>query len=55
VQQLRAVVEDDAVLSQGVRVIGRQVPKGQMVFAGGSGELTFRPRPDDLLQEYFRL
>jgi serine O-acetyltransferase len=50
-----AVVEDDAVLSQGVRVIGRQVPKGQMVFANGSGELTFRPRPDDLLQEYFRL
>jgi serine O-acetyltransferase len=50
-----AVVEDDVVLSQGVRVIGRQVPKGQMVFAGGAGELSFRPRPDDLLQEYFRL
>jgi len=50
-----AVIEDDVVLSQGVRVIGRQVSKGQMVFAGAAGELTFRPRPDDLLQEYFRL
>jgi len=50
-----AVVEDDVVVSQGVRVIGKHVPKGQMVFAGGSGELVFRPRPDDLLKEYFRL
>jgi serine O-acetyltransferase len=50
-----AVVEDDVVLSQGVRVIGKRVPAGQMVFAGGTGELTFRPRPDDLLKEYFRL
>lgn len=50
-----AVVEDDVVLSQGVRVIGRHVPKGQMVFAGAPGELVLRPRPDDLLQEYFRL
>lgn len=50
-----AVVEDDVVLSQGVRVIGKRVPAGQMVFAGGPGELVFRPRPDDLLQEYFRL
>lgn len=50
-----AVIEDDVVLSQGVRVIGKRVPRGQMVFAGGPGELVFRPRPDDLLQEYFRL
>jgi serine O-acetyltransferase len=50
-----SVIEDDAVLSQGVRVIGRRVPKGQIVFAGSAGDLTFRPRPDDLLQEYFRL
>ena len=50
-----AVVEDDVVVSQGVRVIGKHVPKGQMVFAGGPGELAFRPRPDDLLKEYFRL
>ena len=49
-----AVIEDDAVLSQGVRVIGRHVPQGQMVFAAGPGELVFRPRPDDLLSEYFR-
>lgn len=52
----RAVVEDDCVLSQGVRVINKHVPKGSMIFAGEKpGELAFRPRPDDLLQEYFRL
>ncbi|MFL5295262.1 MAG: hypothetical protein ACJ798_02660 [Phenylobacterium sp.] len=50
-----ARVEDDVVVSQGVRVIGKHVPPGQMVFAGGPGELVFRPRPDDLLKEYFRL
>ncbi|THD58966.1 MAG: hypothetical protein E8A49_18075 [Phenylobacterium sp.] len=50
-----AVIEDDVVLSQGVRVIGKRAPKGMMVFSGAAGELTFRPRPDDLLQEYFRL
>ena len=50
-----AVVEDDAVISQGVRVIGKHVPRGMIAFAGGPGELIFRPRPDDLLQEYFRL
>ena len=52
----RAVVEDDCVISQGTRVINKRVPKGSMAFAGGKpGELAFRPRPDDLLQEYFRL
>ena len=49
-----AVVGDDAVISQGVRVIGKSVPRGMMVFAGGPGELIFRPRPDDLMAEYFR-
>lgn len=52
----RAVVEDDCVISQGVRVINKRVPKGSLVFAGDkAGELSFRPRPDDLLSEYFRL
>lgn len=50
-----AVVADDVVISQGVRVIGRAVPRGMMVFAGGPGELIFRPRPDDLMAEYFRV
>ena len=50
-----SVVEDDAVISQGVRVINRHVPRGMMAFAGAGGDLVFRPRPDDLLQEYFRL
>jgi serine O-acetyltransferase len=52
----RAVVEDDCVISQGTRVINKVVPKGSLVFAGERpGELAFRPRPDDLLSEYFRL
>jgi serine O-acetyltransferase len=52
----RAVVEDDCVISQGVRVINKHVPKGSLVFAGEKpGALSFRPRPDDLLSEYFRL
>jgi len=51
----RSVVGDDAVVSQGVSVINKQVPKGSMAFAGAPGELLFRPRPDDLLSEYFRL
>lgn len=51
-----AVIGNDVVVSQGARVIGKRVPDGQMVFAGsGGGELVFRPRPDDLLAEYFRL
>ena len=51
----RSVVEDDAVVSQGVSVVNKHVPKGAMAFAGPPGELVFRPRPDDLLGEYFRL
>jgi serine O-acetyltransferase len=49
-----AVVEDDVVISQGTRVIGKHVPRGQMVFAGPGAELVMRPRPDDLMGEYFR-
>ena len=51
----RSVVEDDAVVSQGVSVVNKRVPKGSIAFAGASGELAFRPRPDDLIGEYFRL
>ena len=51
----RAVVEDGAVLSQGTRVINRRAPAGQMAFADAGGKLAFRPTPDDLIQEYFRL
>ena len=49
-----SVVEDGAVLSQGVRVIGKRVPAGSMAFAGEKGALTFRPTPPELLKEYFR-
>ena len=51
----RSVVEDDTVVSQGVSVVNKHVPKGSMAFAGAPGELTFRPAPADLLGEYFRL
>ncbi|MDP3173774.1 MAG: hypothetical protein Q8M88_05010 [Phenylobacterium sp.] len=50
----RAVIEDGAVLSQGVRVINRTAPAGSMVFAAERGELAFRPAPADLLKQYFR-
>jgi serine O-acetyltransferase len=51
----RAVVEDGAVLSQGTRAINQRVPGGQMAFADAGGKLAFRPTPDDLIREYFRL
>ena len=51
----RAVVEDGAVLSQGTRAINQRVRAGQMAFADAGGKLAFRPTPDDLIQEYFRL
>jgi serine O-acetyltransferase len=51
----RSVVEDDAVVSQGVSVVNKRVPKGSIAFPGAPGELAFRPRPDDLIGEYFRL
>jgi serine O-acetyltransferase len=50
----RAVIEDDAVLSQGVKAINRRVPKGQVAFQGAGGDLTFKPNPPDLIGEYFR-
>ena len=50
-----SVIEDDVVISQGVRVINRRAPRGMIAFAGAGGDLVLRPRPDDLLQEYFRL
>jgi serine O-acetyltransferase len=50
-----SVIEDDVVISQGVRAINKHVPRGMIAFAGAGGELVLRPRPDDLLQEYFRL
>jgi serine O-acetyltransferase len=50
----RSVVGDDCVISQGVGVVNRHVPKGSIAFAGERGKLAFRPRPDDLLKEYFR-
>jgi serine O-acetyltransferase len=51
----RSVVEDDAVVSQGTSVVNKRVPKASIAFAGAPGELAFRPRPDDLIGEYFRL
>jgi serine O-acetyltransferase len=50
----RSVVEADCVISQGVSIVNRHVPKGSIAFAGPPGQLAFRPRPDDLLKEYFR-
>ncbi|HVI32382.1 hypothetical protein [Phenylobacterium sp.] len=50
----RSVVESDCVISQGTSVINKRVPAGQMAFRAADG-LAFSPRPDDLLQEYFRL
>ena len=51
----RALVGDDAVVSQGVSIVNRSVPAGQIAFRGTGSDLAFQPRPDDLLKEYFRL
>jgi len=51
----RAIIEDGAVLAQGARAINRRVPANQMAFAAAGGDLTFRPTPDDLIREYFRI
>ena len=51
----RSVVASDSVVSQGVSVVNKQVPAGVIAFPGPAGELSFRPRPDDFLQDYFRL
>ncbi len=50
----RSVIEDDVVISQGVSAVNKHVPRGSIAYAGAPGELTFRRRPDDLMQEYFR-
>jgi serine O-acetyltransferase len=51
----RSVIGDDAVLSQGTSAVNKTVPPGVIAFRGGGTDLAFQPRPDDLLQEYFRL
>ena len=50
----RSVVGDDVVISQGTGVINREVPAGSMAFPGANGQLIFKPRPADLMGEYFR-
>jgi len=51
----RSVIGDDAVLSQGTSAVNKTVPPGVIAFRGTGSDLAFQPRPDDLLQEYFRL
>jgi serine O-acetyltransferase len=51
----RSVVGDDAVVAQGVSVVNKHVPANSIAFPAGAGELTFKPRPADLIGEYFRL
>ena len=51
----RSVIGNDAVLSQGVSAVNKTVPPGMIAFRGAGTDLAFQPRPDDLLQEYFRL
>jgi serine O-acetyltransferase len=50
-----SVIGDDVVISQGVRVIGKRIPDGMMAVGVEGRDLILRPRPDDLLAEYFRL
>jgi serine O-acetyltransferase len=49
-----AVIGSGAVLSQGVRAIGKRVPENCIAFAGERGQLIYKPTPPDLLKEYFR-
>jgi serine O-acetyltransferase len=51
----RSNIGSDSVLSQGVSAVNKTVPEGVIAFRGAGSELAFQPRPDDLLQEYFRL
>lgn len=51
----RSVIGDDAVLSQGVSAVNKTVPERMIAFRAGGSDLAFQPRPDDLLNEYFRL
>ena len=48
-------IDDGAVLSQGVKVIGKHVPADTIAYAGERGDLIWKPAPADLLGEYFRL
>lgn len=48
-------VRSGAVISQGVGVINAEVPENAMAFRGEGGALVFRPTPEALLSEYFRL
>ena len=41
--------------SQGVSIVNKTVPDGMMAFRAGGSDLAFAPRPNDLLNEYFRL
>jgi len=50
-----SVVEDGAVISQGTSVLDRHVPAKSLAFTGDGRELKFRPSPENLLSEYFRL
>ena len=51
----RSVVEDGAVVSQGTSVLDSGVPARSLAFTGEGRELQFRPSPEGLLSEYFRL
>jgi len=51
----RSVIGNDSVLSQGTSAVNKTVPEGVIAFRGSGTDLAFQPRPDDLLQEYFRL
>jgi len=51
----RSVIGSDSVLSQGTSAVNKTVPQGVIAFRSGGADLAFQPRPDDLLQEYFRL
>jgi serine O-acetyltransferase len=51
----RSVIGNDVVLAQGVSAVNKTVPDGVIAFRSAGTDLAFQPRPDDLLQEYFRL
>jgi serine O-acetyltransferase len=50
-----STIEDGAVISQGTSVIDSHAPARSIAFAGEAGKLKFRPAPEALLSEYFRL
>jgi serine O-acetyltransferase len=51
----RSRVGARSVVSQGVSVVNATVPAGSIAFAGEPPRLTFKPAPETLLSEYFRL